>query len=272
MISRKPKFAVDAAPLIWSRIPEFAQYWNGASFTAPHIEPHLNSLMQQCQKRLNGRDPALHTEIDMFVRQESNHYRMHMRFNERMYAFGYASIAALEAKFKAELAEFMQRRSLEFNVAYCAGFENFTMYTAKYAYEVASDLFEGADPRGADLFLWHLAEEFEHRVVCHKAFAAISGNYFVRIYGLLYAFVHFGGWTKKFVAAVMEHYRRDMTPEARKASIRRERQLTWRMNRYALPRLLAIFKPYYDPHKYQPPAQLQAALERYTAALGPPPA
>jgi len=268
MISRKPKFAVDAAPLIWARIPEFAQYWNGASFTAPHIEPHLNILMQKCQKLIAGKDAALQAEIDMFVRQESNHYRMHMRFNARMYKFGYVPLAALERQFSAELADLMQRRSLEFNVAYCAGFENFTMYTAKYAYEVAMDLFDGADTRGADLFLWHLAEEFEHRTVCHKAFAAISGNYFVRIHGLLYAFFHFGGWTKKFVSAVMHHYRRDMTPVERKESIKRERQLTWRMNRYALPRLLAIFKPYYDPATYAPPPGLLAALDRFTAVAG----
>jgi predicted metal-dependent hydrolase len=269
MIVRKPKFAVESAPLLWARIPEFAQYWNGASFTAPYIEPHLNQLMQQCQKKLERKDPALHQEIDTFVRQESNHFRLHMRFNERMYAQGYEFLKPLELKFKSELAGFMKHRSLAFNVAYCAGFENFTMYTAKYAYEVANDLFDGADPRGADLFLWHLAEEFEHRVVCHKAFAAISGNYFLRIYGLLCAFVHFGGWTKKFVAAVMEQHRHGMTSEERKASLKCERALTWRMNRYALPRLLAIFKPYYDPQDYSPPPKLQAALDRYTAIAQP---
>ena len=89
MIPRKPKIDVNSAPLIWSRIPEFAQYWNGASFTAPHIEPHLNALVQQCRKRLQGRVPALHEEIGTFVHQESNHYRMHSRFNDRMYAAGY---------------------------------------------------------------------------------------------------------------------------------------------------------------------------------------
>lgn len=264
MIVRKPKFEVESAPLIWARIPEFAQYWNGASFTAPHIEPHLNILMQKCQKQLEGKDPELHQQIDTFVRQESAHYRLHLRFNNRMQAHGY-DLKPLEMQFKSELAHFMKNRSLAFNVAYCAGFENFTMYTAKYAYEAAIDLFEGADARGADLFLWHLAEEFEHRVVCHRAFAAISGNYFLRIYGLLYAFVHFGGWTKKFVAAVMDQYRRGMTPAERKASIAREKALTRRMNRYALPQLLAIFRPYYDPQKYLSPPNLHAALDRYTA-------
>jgi uncharacterized protein len=268
MIPRKPRIDVAAAPLIWSRIPEFAQYWNGASFTAPHIEPHLNILMQQCQKQLNGRDRELHQEIDTFVRQESNHYRMHMRFNERMYAAGYAQLRDLEAQFRKELQVLMEKRSLAFNMAYCAGFENFTMYTCKYAYEVASDLFDGADPRGADLFLWHLAEEFEHRAICHKTFAAVSGNYFIRIYGLVYSFLHFGGWTKRFVTAVMEHYRKDMSPGERKASLKREKALFWRMNKYALPRMLAILRPYFDPGAYRAPAALEASLNRF-AAMGP---
>ena len=64
------------------------------------------------------------------------------------------------------------KRSLAFNVGYCGGFENAATFSSKYLLERCDSDFAGADPGGANLFLWHVAEEFEHIVRRTHLFAS----------------------------------------------------------------------------------------------------
>jgi len=263
MIPRKPRIDVEHAPIIWSNPPELAQHFNGISMTAPHIEPYLNRVMQQAKSELRGVNPQLDKLIDLFVMQETNHYTLHRRFNKRMIAAGYSELVAIEQVFNDDLKRLLNEKSLAFNAAYCAGFENLSMYTAKYAFERCLEVFAACDARGADVFLWHMAEEFEHRSVAHDVFAETSGNYFIRIYGLVYSFWHFTGFCKRFVDATMRHYRANMTSEERRASIKRHKRLNRRMLFYTCPRMLAILIPYYKPAWFQPTPAIEAALRTY---------
>ncbi|WP_179044959.1 metal-dependent hydrolase [Sphingobium lactosutens] len=75
---------------------------------------------------------------------------------------------------------------------------------------------------------WHVAEEFEHCATCHKAFKAVSGNYFVRLAGLAYSFWHIHMLFDLATRIVLEVYRADMAPAERRASIKREKRLARR--------------------------------------------
>lgn len=262
---RVPDFDFSESKIIWSTTPEFAHICNGMSMAAPLVEPYLNKVMLRCLKKFGDRNPDLTAEVTSFVQQELSHYRMHMRFNERIYANGYDEVRQLDAKFKAELRELLDQHSLEFNAAYCAGFETFTLYTAKFMFSKAADLFENCDPGGADLWLWHLAEEYEHRSVCHDVFATVSGNYFTRVHGLWRAFWHINGFVGEAAQFMLRKHRASMTPQERRASLKQERAYKRRFMLYALPRMLAILVPYYDPGKVQAPAALHEALRNYAA-------
>ena len=260
---RAPRLDFANCSLFWSNNREFALIWNAMSTSAPVVEPHLNQVMMRAAKTLGSEDLPLQNIILDFVRQESNHYRAHSMFNRRLYAAGYDMTRPLEERLKNELSVFLKKRSLAFNVAYCAGFENFTLFTAKFAFERADDLFVGADSAAADLWLWHLAEEYEHRSVCHDVFAAVSGNYFIRIYGLIYAFVHLNSYLDRAAAGLMAKYRDGMSEQERLASIKREKAYKWRYALYAFPRMLAILLPLYNPGRARTSAKLQMARDRY---------
>lgn len=265
LTSRWPKFNFDNADIVWSDSPECSMVWNAMSTSAPIVEPWLNRVMMAARKTLKPDDHAMRVEIDEFVRQESNHYRMHNAFNEQLAKFGYVISPQEDQAFQDELRDLLKNKSLAFNAAYCAGFENFTLFTSKFMFEEAGDLFEEGDLAGSDMWLWHMAEEYEHRSVCHDVFAAVSGNYFMRIYGLVYSFIHLNRHVGSRTKAFLAKYREGMTDEERAASEKREKAYNRRYLSYFVPRMLAILIPYYDPGKSKASPKLSKALARYGA-------
>lgn len=265
MIARKPDIHAADAPIVWSRIPEFSQYWNGASIIIPHVEHYLVNIISGVRKSHGASRPELDKELELFIQQETTHSMFHLQFNKRMYEAGYDKLKPLIEVIKGELRDLREKRSLAFNLAYCAGFENAALFSAKYMFEACDDLFEGADVRGADLFLWHVAEEFEHRSVCHDAFMAVSGSYWTRMHGLLYSFWHIDHCFKRAAKIIFDHHRQTLSPAERRESERREAQLTRRMNRYVLPKMLQLLLPAYNPAQHAVPDRIQAALDFYAA-------
>lgn len=256
---RAPDFPLDEGPLLWSKIPEFAIAYNGYSVVIPYVEYYLNSIMNKVRSEHCADKPELREELGTFIRQEINHSRYHVRFNQRMFDEGIDGLKPLVERVTADLKQLRETRSLAFNVAYCAGFESIATFDAIRLHTVCDDLFEDAEA-GANLMLWHVAEEFEHRAVCHDAFKAVSGNYFLRIYGLVYAFRHIGSAFLESERYVFEHYTRHLDPEQRKAAQQRQKKLFWRQIRFLAPRMLQIFLPFYNPAQVREPARIGAAL------------
>ncbi|MNR46936.1 hypothetical protein D3C85_1659730 [compost metagenome] len=89
----------------------------------------------------------------------------------------------------------------------------------------------------------------------------MSGSYWVRLHGLLYAFWHIGRAFMRAETLVLEHYVKELTPEQRKISQRRSKALFWRQLRYVAPRMLKILLPNYDPARIPVPRRVQAALD-----------
>lgn len=258
---RAPDIQPEQGSLVWSRTPEFALAYNGYSVVIPYVEYYLNSIMAEARSQHCENDPALKERINLFIKQEINHSHYHVRFNKRMFDSGIEELKPLVEQVVAELKALREQRSLAFNVAYCAGFESIATYDSQYLFERCEALFADADPHGANLLLWHVAEEFEHRSVCHDAFHAVSGSYWVRLHGLLYAFWHIGRTFMRAETLVLEHYVKDLTPEQRKISQRRSKALFWRQLRYVAPRMLKILLPNYDPARIPVPRRIQAALD-----------
>ena len=263
---RTPDIAPDQGAMIWSAIPEFALAYNGYSVVIPYVEYYLNNTMNQVRRDFGKNDPALDDDLRIFIRQEIHHSRYHNSFNKRMFDLEIDGLRELVERITADLRQQSETRSLAFNAAYCAGFESIATFDSKYLYERCDRFFEGADPHGANLLLWHVAEEFEHRAVCHNAFAAVSGNYFQRMHGLLYAFWHIGGAFLQAEKLVLEHYQKNLSAAERKTSTRRSKKLFWRQLRYVAPRMLRIFVPGYHPARVAVPHQIQRALDRFNSA------
>ena len=269
MIPRKLKIDFSGVPMQWTRIPEYAAVQNAGSPIATQSEIFVNAVMAKFRNTLPAEKTQLRDEIDIFVRQETNHCFLHADFNKEMYARGYAAAKDCEVQMRDYYRCLLKEKSLAFNLAYCAGFENIALFSAKFAFICAPDLFEGGDERMVDLFKWHLAEEFEHRCVAHAAFAACSGNYFLRVYGALVAFRSLNKFQKDILDIVLRADRQAMTPEEAKESERRLKKIHRRMGFYVLPRLLQILRPYYDPARHEATPEIEAALLKYEAMSEP---
>jgi uncharacterized protein len=265
MYIRAPGIELDEGPLLWSKVPEFSMSYNGASVIIPYVEHYLNSVINKVRAEYCADNPQLKDELTTFIKQETTHAQYHHRFNTRIFAL-VPEMKAIADRMTSDLKRQRERRSFAFNVAYCVGFESIATFDSQYLYEACDDLFEGADAGGANLVLWHVAEEFEHRSVCHDAYGAVSGDYFVRVYATLYAFWHIWGAFMRAEAIILEHYARQMSAMERKNSKRRSKKIMRRHMRYLIPRMLRIFVPGYHPAKIRVPPRIQAALEFFRSA------
>ena len=268
MIPRNPRITFEDALPHWARDHAFAQITNAGSTSLPAVETFLNKVMRQAAQRIGpGR---LATEIALFCAQEGNHYRQHRIFNKLLYA-PYPQLSVLEDALHSDYAHLLASASLKANAAYCEGFESLGIIHAEFFFERIPDLLEGADARLVRLWQWHLAEEFEHRSVCYDVLRALGGGYFTRIAGYLHAMRHLGRYGKR----VSDHFlgvdRAAMSASERLQSLRLEKQYRVRFLRFALPRLLRVLSPFYDPRRRRAPrgaAELLGEIERASAARG----
>lgn len=263
MKPRQLRIDFTGVPLAWSPNAEFAAITNSGSPLTSAVEPYLNIVMSRVRDALPDSHADLKRQVDIFIRQEATHYRLHDSFNRELYAAGYPGLKELADQLKAELKEMLERRSLLWNLAYCTAFENLATFMAKFWFGMADDLFEGADPRGVALMKWHMAEEFEHRTVCHSALTVLSGNYFTRVRGLIAMMRHLTPYKKKAAAIVFAQERANMTPAEREASIAREKAFDQRFERWMMRQLLGIFRPWYDPADHPTPRGIPEALAAY---------
>ena len=258
---RKPDIAPEAGAFVWSKTAEFAIAYNGYSAIIPAVEYYLNNVMREVSAKVAASDPAFRDELVTFIKQEAMHSRLHEVFNKRLAAMQIAGLQELIDEMKTHLAMLLRTRPLAFNAAYCAGFESIATYAALYLYTQCDEYFDGADAHGANLLLWHVAEEFEHRSVCHDAFDHVSGSYVARLHGLVYALLHVWHGLRRGEVLVLKHYTRDMPEAERKAAIRRSNRLLRRKALFLAPKLLKVFLPRYHPSQTPMP-------ERITRALG----
>lgn len=264
LTARTPSIDLDKADIVWSPIPEFALFFNATGAAIPNVEHFLNNVINEVRQTVAERDPALAGELALFIQQESNHTAYHNRFNKRMFEAGYAGLKPVLRQISCEFQHLRKSRSLAFCTAYCAGFENAATFSAQYLLEGCEDLFVGAEPNGANLILWHVAEEFEHRAVCHDAFHAVSGNYFLRIWGLLYAFWHINYSFARCRKVILEVFREGMSEAERKASAKRHSRVLMRQAFYMLPRVFLLFSPFFHPSQLKPSKRVERALALFS--------
>lgn len=107
-----------------------------------------------------------------FVGQEATHRRIHERFNAHLEAQGKRNAWGPRAQARlARLAGADPRHAL----AITAANEHFTALLARYLLEHPQWL-DGAEPRLRTLWLWHAAEEQEHRCTAFDLYRALGGN------------------------------------------------------------------------------------------------
>lgn len=265
---RMPAIDFATVPVHWAKNPEFAQSYNAFSTVPAHIEPFLVKVMMAARKRLDPKHAQLHQDIDTFIRQEVQHCNLHRDYNKHLVDAGYDVMLPLEARYKADYDRFLKEKSLRFNLAYSEGFESMGCAAAQVFFEDLDEFLDGADQRAADLWRWHLAEEFEHREVCYQLYKTMYGNgpfaWLYRLYGFVCAVRHIGGHTRRLAAAMIAKDREGMTADQLKASEARLAAYRDKVKKASLKRLVQVLSPFYDPARRVPSPGMAELLARYS--------
>lgn len=269
---RFPKWDYGQAKAHWAPYLEYVQARNAASTIPSYVEPYLMKVMTLARKALDERGSKLDGEIAIFIQQEVQHCKQHNAFNKRLREEGYGELAAFENELKHTYDDWLKTRSLQFHCAYAEGFEALGSGMAPLVFEGKLKEFEGEeDSIGAQLWRWHLAEEFEHRTVAFDVYQALYARkrpvraYFYRLYGFFQAVKHLGGYSKRVTEYLLSVDRAKMTDAECEQSLVREKHFRKRYARLMLPKMLAVLSPFYNPGRKPVPQALTEYLESWDA-------
>jgi predicted metal-dependent hydrolase len=269
---RFPKWDFSGLRAHWAPHREFAQIYNAASTVPAYIEPYLLKVMRIAKERIDPAKTELHARLDIFIKQEMQHCKLHLAFNKAIRADGYEGMLALEQEYEADYERYLKTRSLRFNLAYSEGFEAMSAIAVTNFFEEFDPFLEGADPRAVDIWKWHLAEEYEHREVAHEVYHELYGQHrllawIYRLYGFVAAIRHIRGHTAKVTEYLLSVDRAGMTETELAASIERQRAVEAATSKRAKEHLKAIFSFNYDPATRPAPRGVQELLDRMSAEM-----
>ncbi|MGK7869426.1 metal-dependent hydrolase [Falsiroseomonas sp. E2-1-a20] len=175
IIRRRVRLAYDsAAARAWTRLPRVSEDGlNAISFLFPLGEAFFCRSVAHYRDRIT--DPALRDAADRFIHQEANHSREHARSNA---ALREANVLGAElesvARILLAIAKTIWPRATQLAIT-CA-LEHFTAMLAARLLSKRLLYKEGTDPAFAHLWLWHAAEEIEHKAVCFDVYEHLFGR------------------------------------------------------------------------------------------------
>lgn len=209
----------------------FARQWNGGdafrtawfnalSMSFPVGEQFFIDAVRAGLKQLpEAQRDAFAAEVQAFVGQEATHRRIHALFNGQLAAQGHVNTWEQRAIRRLKRLDGLDARH---HVAATAATEHLTAILAEYLLQRPQAL-EGAEPRLRTLWLWHAAEESEHRSTAFDLYRALGGN---------------DRWRRRYMTLVTLHFLTDVMRQTLR-NLRHERQLwRWATWRSGLPFLL----------------------------------
>jgi len=263
---RKPEIDFSNVAAIWAPAnPGFGHRYDAASILLPYLEPYLIRVMRDAQQRLEekGLDTdKIRNDIDLFNKQEGQHYQLHNRYNDYLKSY-YPGLEEFEQEIKADFERMYREDSLEFNLGYSVGFETIGPISTGLWFTLAKEARQGADPNVDALWGWHLAEEFEHRHVAHEVYQALGGGWRFRQKMFSYQAKHLGGFAGRVIAHMMEEDDRVGRFPLQEAQQRWQR-FKRRFTLHALPKMLSVSMPWHNPANAKAPKESLEMLERFS--------
>ncbi|MBX3313572.1 MAG: metal-dependent hydrolase [Actinobacteria bacterium] len=170
---RRVRFAwpEEVDPRWTPNVPELALAANAVSLMMPHVEPYFVATVRAAAADID--DPDLAARARAYAAQEAQHHGQHRRYNDHLIAH-YPGLRRVDRWFAA-LFRFMRTRSTRFGLAFAAGGESIAFIAARWV-DANLGLFRNAEPTAATLFLWHLAEEVEHKEVAWDVYEGTGGG------------------------------------------------------------------------------------------------
>ena len=179
--------------------PPFARRWcggdafrsaffNALSMSFPLGEQFFIDSVRAGLKALPAAEQArFAAEVQGFIGQEATHRRIHALFNAHLQQQGFVNAAEARARRRIDAHA---HRDLRMHLASTAATEHFTAVFADWLLR-HPEVLHGAEPRLQTLWMWHAAEESEHRCTAFDLHQAAGGNHVWRLRTFRYVTVIF---------------------------------------------------------------------------------
>jgi len=163
-------------------------FFNALSMSFPVGEQYFIDAVRATLQALPETQRArFAADVQAFVGQEATHRRLHALFNGHLQQQGLRN--DIEPRARARMQAHAQR-NVRVHLAVTAATEHFTAIFADWLMRHPEAL-QDAEPRLQTLWLWHAAEEAEHRHVAFDLYQTISGDHGWRIRLFRYVTVTF---------------------------------------------------------------------------------
>ena len=148
-------------------------FYNALSMSFPVGEQFFIDSVRNGFKALPAEKQVQYkSEVQGFVGQEATHRRIHALFNGHLDRFGLVNKWGPQAQ---ERLKVMAGADPRHCLAITAANEHFTARFAEWMLH-NHDLLDGSEPRLKTLWLWHSAEESEHKCTAFDLYQALDGN------------------------------------------------------------------------------------------------
>ena len=166
-------------PARWNGGDAFrSAYFNALSMSFPVGEQFFIDSVRNGLKTLPQVARAPHEkEVAGFIGQEATHRHVHALFNGHLKKLGFSNWVERHATKRIQK---QAHRDVRNHVAGTAATEHLTAIFANWTMR-HPEAFEGAEERLKTLWLWHAAEESEHRSIAFDVYSAIGGSYEWRV-------------------------------------------------------------------------------------------
>lgn len=165
-------------PARWNGQDAFrSAFFNALSMSFPVGEQYFIDSVRAGLKALPAEARQnLAAEVRGFVGQEATHRRIHALFNGHLQKMGFTNELERRAARRIQASAHLDVRV---HVAATAATEHLTAIFADWMLRHPQVL-EGAEPRLQTLWLWHSAEESEHRSTAFDIYQALQGSHLWR--------------------------------------------------------------------------------------------
>jgi len=169
LIDLQPPFARD-----WCGGDAFSTaFFNALSMSFPFGEQFFIDAVRGALTTLPpDRQDRHRAEVRGFIGQEATHRRIHALFNAHLEDQGLVDRWTVRAKKRLRLLEGADPRHA---IAITAATEHFTAMFAEWLL-TNPEVLDGAEPRLKTMWLWHSAEELEHRSTAFDLYRTTGGS------------------------------------------------------------------------------------------------
>jgi len=152
--------------------------FNALSMSFPLGEQFfIDSLRAGVKQMPEGMRDRYAAEVQGFIGQEATHRRIHALFNGHLEKQGFTNTWEKRIERRTPVFDQVDARHL---VAATAATEHFTAILAEWMLQ-HPQVFEGAEPRLRTMWMWHAAEESEHRSTAFDIYLALDGSHAWRV-------------------------------------------------------------------------------------------